>query len=204
MKRIKLFKKVLVITVLSLSLLGCGKKETDVAVSENSNNEEEIITETENEKQENTEELEETEKEDDTENVDLEELEINMWKEIGEKEKNCIVVINDKMSSQLIMRSRGAGGEKAVPYIMEDGDTIYIPLNDNMKDIFLYYCDGSSDSITLYSIGSVGVDYHIIDMYGTKVIKVEEELKKDFYLMINTTEADDYIYYLIGYDNAQN
>lgn len=203
MKRIKLLKKVLVITVLSLGLLGCGKKE-DVAVSENSNNEEEIITETENEKQENTEELEETEKEDDTENVDPDEQEINMWKEIGEKEKNCIVVINDKMSSQLIMRSRGAGGEKAVPYIMEDGDTIYIPLNDNMKDIFLYYCDGSSDSITLYSIGSVGVDYHIIDMYGTKVIKVEEELKKDFYLMINTTEADDYIYYLIGYDNAQN
>ena len=77
MKRIKLLKKVLVITVLSLGLLGCGKKE-DVAVSENSNNEEEIITETENEKQENTEELEETEKEDDTENVDPDEQEINM------------------------------------------------------------------------------------------------------------------------------
>lgn len=199
----KTTRLLILLTIMSLMLFGCGSTQAE-STTEPEKQEPEVVEEVETTVEETPTVQEEPETTEETEEVVENETPntVDIWKTVEETDDICMVVLNDSKGSELSMNAKGIGGDKAVPYLITGEEKIYIPLRDNIKSVFLYYCDGSSDTTTLYSIDSIGVDYPIVDIdENLKVIEVEESQQKDYYIMINVEGASDYIYFLIGYDN---
>lgn len=190
----------ILLTLMFLMLFGCGSNQTE-NTSETEKQESEVVEDVETtleetftvqEKTETTEEVVEYEKANTT----------DIWKTVEETDDICMVAIDEKTGSELSMNANAAGSDKATPYVIKGEEKIYIPIRNNIKEVFLYYCDGSTDSITLYSDENPGEDYPIVDIdEKLKAVEVEESQKKDYYIMINVEGDSEYTYFLIGYDN---
>jgi hypothetical protein len=212
MKR-KGLKTILCVAFMAVLMCGCGNTgdetestaETTETVVEETDAEEEETEESTTVQGPETEEVQEepeiVEETTDTEEI-VDQTSDDVWKTVKETDDICMVVINESQSQELVMNSKGIGAENIITYVVQKGDKIYIPLRDNIRGIFLDYCDRSSEFISLYSFDSIGVDYPIIELDDNlKALEVEDPLAKDYNIKINIEDADDYVYFLIGYDN---
>lgn len=199
----KTTRLLILLTIMSLMLFGCGSTQAE-STTEPEKQEPEVVEEVETTVEETPTVQEEPETTEETEEVVENETPntVDIWKTVEETDDICMVAIDEKTGSELSMNANGAGGDKAAPYVIKGEEKIYIPLRNNIKEVFLYYCDGSTDSTTLYSAENTGEDYPIVDIdEKLKAVKVEESQKKDYYIMINVEGDSEYTYFLIGYDN---
>lgn len=206
-KKIKVLKYAVGVLLVGMMVCGCGKKETTVAeettaeVMKEVAQEETTVAENEttnqmvvdsNDKETNIQESEQG----------LDNLEV--WESVKEKNDICIVAINERAGSQSVMYSKGSGGENTVSYTIQEGDKIFIPLRDNIRDIFYFSSGDMSNSTTLYSIESDPQKFSIVEVDNDlKAIEVETPIGTGYYnIMINIAESgEEYVHFLAVYDN---
>lgn len=216
-------KKILVILlslVLVVAFCGCGNSKSEELEEKVAGTiSEEVEKEELNDMQQNTEEkaenIDNSSENEIKDTVDKEEINQpeeadeknilhteDIWEDVKETDKICIVIMDENGNEETLLYSKGTGASNCIPYIIKQNVKIYVPLRDNINGIHLVYCDGNSDSKALYTTDSVGVDYNIKDMgNGVQAIMIDDAERRDFNIIIHVSDYDEYIYFLIGYDN---
>ena len=205
-KKVKVFKYAVGVLLVGMLVCGCGKEEATVTeettaeVMDEVAQEETTVAENETTNQmvvdSNDKETNIQESEQGPDNLEV-------WESVKEKNDICIVAINERTGSQSVMYSKGSGGENTVSYIIQEGDKIFIPLRDNIRDIFFYYSGDTNEAKTLYSIESDPQNYSIVEIDNAlSAIEVKDFENKDYNIMINISESGgEYVYFLVGYYN---
>lgn len=123
----------------------------------------------------------------------------NTATQFEETEDICMVVMNEKTGNKEIIRSNGIGVDNTTPYSAQQGDSFFIPIRDNITDIF--YSTAETQAKTLYSIDSVGVDYSIVETSNNlNVIEVISD-NETYNISIGTTDTEEYTAFIILNNN---
>ncbi len=182
-KKMLVLRSVLIVFVLSISLLGCGNENTEVADAP------EVETETESVWEEPEVEEETTTEEEPTEDVKTEETteadtqeptSMVDWETFAAQADNddiCIVVSNETTGNQEVLEIDE--GQDHCEYTIQEGDKISIPVKSNI--IRITYWTATSDPTEIYNNA---------ESSGTTSKFIEFDVEQGEIYQINITDTD--------------
>lgn len=189
-KKMLVLRSLLIVFIISVSLLGCRKEETEVA-------EVEVETETESVKEDAT------SGEESTENVKIEQpIEIEKeetiettesvdWETFAGQENNIetnIAILNENTGEQEIVIGNGIGVENTTTCKVKEGDRIAVPIRENYERVCYYSIKGEAmgELIDLYIKGETQLTQNFVE------IPIEEG--ENYSVYIKTDIGERYFY----------